>query len=62
MATAVPVAITHEHVHGAGWPQGQYGDHVDYAHDGHQHAEHEGHCPRGPRGEVTACLLPQEAR
>ena len=35
----------HEHVHGpsCGHETVQHGDHVDYVHDGHRHAEHEGH-------------------
>jgi hypothetical protein len=35
----------HEHVHGTdcGHETVQHGDHVDYLHDGHRHAEHDGH-------------------
>ncbi|MCL2534129.1 MAG: zinc transporter permease [Nocardiaceae bacterium] len=35
----------HPHVHGenCGHEKIQHGDHVDYLHDGHRHAEHEGH-------------------
>jgi hypothetical protein len=35
----------HQHVHGAGCGHEtvQHGDHVDYVHDGHRHADHEGH-------------------
>lgn len=34
-----------EHQHGpnCGHETVQHGDHVDYVHDGHKHAEHEGH-------------------
>ena len=39
------VSADHEHVHGEGCGHEtvQHGDHVDYLHDGHRHAEHEGH-------------------
>jgi hypothetical protein len=35
----------HEHTHreGCGHDTVQHGDHVDYLHDGHRHAEHAGH-------------------
>jgi hypothetical protein len=36
----------HEHVHGGAdctHEKVQHGDHVDYVHDGHRHAEHSGH-------------------
>ncbi|MCU1670188.1 MAG: hypothetical protein JWP40_3115 [Blastococcus sp.] len=35
----------HPHVHGegCGHESVQHGDHVDYLHDGHRHADHEGH-------------------
>jgi len=35
----------HEHIHGEGCGHDtvQHGDHVDYLHDGHRHAEHAGH-------------------
>ena len=35
----------HDHVHGPGCSHEtvQHGDHVDYLHDGHRHAEHAGH-------------------
>ena len=35
----------HPHVHGenCGHETIAHGDHVDYVHDGHRHAEHEGH-------------------
>ena len=35
----------HEHKHGEGCGHDtvQHGDHVDYVHDRHRHAEHDGH-------------------
>ena len=35
----------HPHVHGEGCGHEtvQHGDHVDYLHDGHRHADHDGH-------------------
>ena len=38
-------AADHEHAHGeaCGHDTVQHGDHIDYLHDGHRHAEHAGH-------------------
>lgn len=36
-------ADEHAHSTGCGHVAVPHGDHVDYAHDGHRHADHQGH-------------------
>jgi zinc transport system permease protein len=41
--TAVPEVHGHEHGEDCGHVAVRHGDHLDYVHDGHRHAEHGGH-------------------
>jgi len=41
--TAVPESHDHEHGDDCGHPAVPHGDHVDYVHDGHRHAQHGSH-------------------
>jgi zinc transport system permease protein len=41
--TAVPEQHQHRHGDDCGHPAVPHGDHVDYVHDGHRHAQHGGH-------------------